>query len=289
VRLWIGAAAAAVFLAGCGTAVAAPVTGQLTRAVTSSAASASAASGPARAQALARHLIAEMAFPRGTRQASLRSIPAALRDPGPPGAHWAKAQRLLLAPVKPAAVWAVLMDHAPFGYGGTVGVGSSGPVGSVALLPAPEPGIAAAEAVVWMEPWKNGTTLIAAYAYATWLPVRTAAEHLSPGSLRAVTITADENIPRRSTTTRTYTSARIIERLAAYLNARQAAPPIAVPCPFPATSYQLKFIPRARRGPVVTVAPSCMTDSITVNGAAQPSLWDLHGGLVSIIRGLPGL
>jgi hypothetical protein len=287
VRSWIGAAAAAVFLAGCGTAVAAPAAGPA-RAVAAGPASAVAA-GPARAEALARHLVAEMHFPRGTKPAPLRSAPPGLISMQP-GSDWAGAERLLLAPVKPAAVWAALLPHPPFDSGGTMGVaGSSGPVGSDALLPAPEPGIAAAEANVWVEPWSRGTTLIAAYAYATWLPVRSAAEHLNPGSFRAVTISADTIVPQQHEITRTFTSATVIGRLAAFLNGRPAAPQLSVPCPFPATSYQLRFTAKAHRGPVVTVSPSCMTDLITVNGAAQPSVWDTGAGLVSIIRGLPGL
>lgn len=285
-RSWIGAAAAAIFLAGCGTAGASTAAGSAAQTVATT--RASAATGSSRAEALARHLAAEMTFPRGTKPAALRSVPPALRDSGPPGAGWARAERLLVAPARPAAVWAALLPHPPFDSDETMGTaGSAGPVGTSALLPAPEPGVDAAEVAVWMEPWSKGTTLIAAYAYAAWLPVRTAAEHLDPGRFRAVTITADVLFPKQHTTTRTFTSPAVIARLAAFLNARRAAPQLALPCPMPSTSYQVRFIPKGG-GPKVAVSPGCMTDQITVNGTPQPLVWDTRGGLVTLIRGLPG-
>jgi hypothetical protein len=276
-RSWRGVVAAAILLAGSGTA--------LTGGVASAASSPSPA---AKATALARQLVAEMRFPAGTKPATLDSIPSALRDPGPPGSHWAHAERLLVAPVKPAAVWAVLMAHKPFDEPGSMGeAGSNGPVSSSALLEAPESGIAAAEAAVTLEPWHNGTTLIAAYGFATWLPVRTAAEHLNPGSFRAVTVTASSILPRPGSQTRTFTSAADIERIAAFLNKLKAAPQLALPCPLPMTSYRATFAPKVKGGPTVTASSSgCLTDQITVNGKAQPLVWDTSGGLAALLGSL---
>lgn len=291
-RSWIGAVAAAALLVGCATAAPGPTAGP--GPATGSAAYATipatrtdAATGSSRAAAVARHLVAEMTFPPGTRPASLRSVPRALRDPGPPGPGWAHAQRLLLAPVKPAAVWAAVLPHAPFNEDATMGQAvSSGAVGSTTMQPAPEPGIAADGVAVWVEPWSHGTALIAAYAYAAWLPVRTPAEHLNPGRFRAVTISAEEFIPRPHETTRVFTSAAVITRLAAFLNGRRAAPQLAFSCPAPAVSYQLRFTGKQSGDPRVTVSLGCLTDQITVNGAAQPLLWDNQGGLARMIREL---
>ena len=273
-RSWLSVVLAAVLVAASVTAAAA--------------APASSPSPAAKAEALASRLVAEMRFPAGTRTAPLSRIPSALRDAGPPGGTpWAHDVRLLVAPVKPAAVWAALLPHKPFGSSGTMGVaGDNGPVGSSVIIPAPEPGVTAAEAAVWLEPWHNGTTLIAAYGYATWLPVRTAAEHLNPGSIRSVTVTASTVVPHQHTTTRTFTSAAVIGRLATFLNARTAAPQLALPCPFPATSYKAAFAPARRGGPVITVSPFCGTIQISVNGVAQPLLWDTSGGLESILGDL---
>jgi hypothetical protein len=277
-RSWLGVIVAAVLMAGGATAAAA-----------APASSASPAASPAaKAEALASRLVTEMTFPAGTKPAPLSSIPSALRNAGPPGGTaWAHYMRLLVAPVKPAAVWAVLLPHKPFDETGTLGiVGNNGPVGSSAIIRAPEPGVTAAEAAVTLEPWHNGTTLIAAYGYATWLPDRTSAEHLNPGSFRSVTVTASTVFPHQHTTTRTFTSAAVIGRLARFLNAQTAAPQLDLPCPFPATSYKATFSPARHGGPALTVTPFCGTIQVSVNGVAQPLLWDNSGGLESILGDL---
>jgi hypothetical protein len=228
-----------------------------------------------------------MTFPAGTRTSTLTSTPSALRDNGPAGSHWARAQRLLVAPVKPTAAWAVLLAHKPFGSGGSLGQdANNGAVGSDVLLAAPESGISAAMASVVMEPWHGGTTLIAVYGFATWLPVRTTAEHLNPGSFRSITISASTIAPTQHSATRTYTSAAIIARVTAFLNARPAAPELAIPCPLPATTYKATFASKVKGGRKVTVANSCLTDQITVNGAAQPLVWDEQGGLAALLSKL---
>jgi hypothetical protein len=269
-RLWLSIVMTAVLVSASGTAAAA-------------------STGPAssRAAAEASRLVAEMTFPAGTRSAPLRSIPSALRASDPfevPAAH---AERLLVAPVKPSAAWAVVLAHRPFSSGGSMGAEvNSEPTGSDALLAAPVPGVSGAMAAVWMEPWHDGTTLIAVYGYATWLPVRTAAEHLSPGSFRSITISTSTIVPRPGSTTRTFTSAADIARVAAFLNARPAAPEVAIPCPLPATGYQVRFTPKVKGGPAVTATGSCLTDQITVNGAAQPLVWDQQAGLATLLAGL---
>jgi len=243
-----------------------------------------AANGPAKAAALAGHLVAEMTFPAGTKSAPMKTIPSALRDNGPFGGHWARSERLLVAPVKPAAVWAVLLAHKPFDDAGSMGsAADNGPTGTSALLPAPEPGVSAAIADAWLEPWHDGSTLIAAYGFATWLPVRTAAEHLNPRSFREVTVTAKSILPRRPTVTRTFTSAAVISRITAFLDARPAAPELAIPCPLPVTSYQATFKGNAT---VTASAAGCLVDRVTVNGVSQPSLWDTSGGLAALLGDL---
>jgi hypothetical protein len=88
--------------------------------------------------------------------------------------------------------------------------------------------------------------------------------------------------------TRTFTSAAVIARLAAFLNGRPAAPRLALSCPAPLASYQVRFTANGNGGPAVAVSPGCMTDQITVNGAPQTLIWDTQGGLVTMIRGLLG-
>jgi hypothetical protein len=124
-----------------------------------------------------------------------------IRAPSDPG--WVRAERVLLAPVKPAAAWAVVLAHAPFN----------------------EPGAMGPDAV--------------------------------------------------------------IARLAAFLNARPAAPQVAVSCPALSASYQLRFTAK-KNNPVLTVSDGCLTDQITVNGVPQPLVWDNDGGLGKLIRSLLG-
>jgi hypothetical protein len=282
-RTWLGVGAAALVLAGCGSAAA----GSVSPAARSTAPPASARPDPSRAATLARHLVAEMTFPPGTRPSPSRSLPRAMRAIGPPsGQGWVRAERVLLAPVKPAAAWAVVLAHAPFNEPGAMGPAAvNGLVQSGTLLAAPEPGVAAAQVAVWAEPWSSGQTLIAAYAYATPRPVRTAAEHLDPSRLLTVTVTVTEYGPHVRTIKRTFISAAVIARLAAFLNARPAAPQVAVSCPAPSAVYELRFTAKANN-PVLTVSAGCLTDQIVVDGAQQPPVWDNDGGLGKLIRNL---
>ncbi len=50
----------------------------------------------------------------------------------------------------------------------------------------------------------------------------------------------------------------------------------------PGVSYSLRFTARDKHGPAVTVSALCGTVAITVNGKAQPLLWDTSGGLETI-------
>ena len=60
---------------------------------------------------------------------------------GPPsGQGWVRAERVLLAPVKPAAAWAVVLAHVPFNEPEAMGPAAvNGLAGSSTLLAAPEP------------------------------------------------------------------------------------------------------------------------------------------------------
>ena len=285
-RSWVAAVAAAVLLAGCGSALARPGSGPDHRA----------AGGPggsqAEAMALARHLLTqlELGLPPGARPAQVKSLPPLLRDRRAPGAGWVSAQRILLAPGKPRAAWETLLAHAPFNEPTRFG---AVPTSVGMLLPAPAPGVDAAELDVSMAPLSGTTTLVAAYVYAAWLPSRTAAEHLEPASFRAVTISADQLVPRPQQVTRTFTSAAVIARLAAFLNGRTPAPTaalIALKCLAPLASFTLRFTSTGRRASAVTVSTAdCMTNAVTVNGRQQPLLWDTRDGLASMARKLLGL
>ena len=282
-----GAAAAAVLLTGCGTAVAQSGTGHSgDRPRTAVVVNGS----RAEAQAYVRHLMAELGLPEGSVPAHVKSLPEIVRAQAPDVPGWAGASRILIVPGQPLTVLQRISAHAPFNEPVTY---SATPVLDVTIRQAPKPGIDAVILDLAVQAHSRTTTLVGAYAFAAWLPYRTAAEHLDPARFRAVTISADQLIPRPHQVTRTFTSAAVIARLAAFLNGRPPAPAAAlagVSCPAPLTSFTLRFTAAARQAPAVAVsAADCMVDAITVNGRQQPSLWDTAGGLESIARKFLGL
>ena len=160
---------------------------------------------------------------------------------------------------------------------------------SSTLLAAPEPGLDAAVLDLAVQAYSRTTTLVGAYAFASWLPYRTAAEHLNPALFSAVTIVKDQLLHGKQS--RTFISAAVISRFAAFLNGRSPAPLSAVggmSCPPPVVTYAVRFMPRDGDGPVVTTSAGCGTIAIGVNGEPQPSLWDTDGGLDAIASAVFG-
>lgn len=287
-RSWLAAVAvstaAAILLAGCASGPAGPEPGAGPRVVTSSWANGT----KAQAQALARHLLAELSFPPGTKPAHVRSLPSLLRDYQGPGAGWAGGQEILVAPGNPRSVLERLDAHAPFST--PTRYGPALPTWYGILLPAPEPGIDAAQVSVGITTYSGTTTLVTAHAYATWLPARTAAEHLEPFSFRAVTVGEDRLIPSSRQVTRTFTDPAVIVRLAAFVNGLPPAPALtARSCAAVISRYTLRFTARDTNGPAMVVSTvECGTDVITVNGKPQPGLWDTHARLAAMARELLG-
>jgi hypothetical protein len=286
-RSFLAGAAAAVLLTGCGTALAQSGTGHSggrprTAVVVNG--------SRAEAQAYVRHLMAELSLPEGSVPAHLTSLPQIVRARAPDAPGWAGASRILIVPGQPLAVLRRISAHAPFDE---PVIYSATPVLNSTMRPAPKPGIDAVILDLAVQAHSRTTTLVGAYAFAAWLPSRAAAEHLEPASFRAVTISADQLVPRPHQVTRTFTSAAVIARLAAFLNGRPPAPTAAlagVSCPAPLASITLRFAATGRQAPAVAVsAADCMVDAITVNGGLQPLLWDTAGGLESMARKLLGL
>jgi len=285
-RSWLAAVAvstaAAILMAGCASGPGGPGPGP--GIVTSSRVHGT----KAQAMALARHLLAELSFPPGTKPVHARSLPSLLRDYQGPGAGWAGGQEILVAPGNPRSVLERLDAHVPFStparYGPAV------PTWSGVLLPAPEPGIDAAQVSVGIAAYSGTTTLVIAHAYATWLPARTAAEHLDPFSFRAVTVGEDRLIPSSRQVTRTFTDPAVIVRLAAFVNGLPPAPALtARSCAAVLSRYTLRFTARDTNGPAMVVSTvECGTDVITVNGKPQPGLWDTHARLAAMARELLG-
>lgn len=272
-RTWAAAAATGAFalLAGCSSA-AAPATVAVS---SPHPATASVGGLRERAHALVWRLVNELSPPPGTRTVHLAKLPPPLNNPPPPlPAGWVRAQRTLEAPAQPGSAWAGLVARTPLSQIGPITPGSTG--GTV--LPAPEPGIDAAQFSVTLVQLSSKTILIVADADAAWLPARTPAEHLDPGAFRSVTISAQRWAQTR-VVTRTLTARAGIGTLTAIINSGTPAPTSVVAglsCAAVDTVYILRFTPRAAGGPsaVVTLGACPHAYGITVNGKQQPSLWD---------------
>jgi hypothetical protein len=255
-RSFLAGAAAAVLLTGCGTTLAQPGTGHSggrprTVAVVNG--------SRAKAQAYVRHLMAELSLPEGSVPAHATSLPQIVRAQAPGAPGWAGASRILIVPGHPLAVLQRISAHAPFNE---PVIYSATPVLNSTMRQAPKPGIDALILDLAVQAHSRTTTLVGAYAFAAWLPSRTAAEHLDPASFRAVTISADQLIPRPHQVTRTFTWAAVIARLAAFLNGRPPAPAAAlagVSCPAPLASITLRFTATGRQASAVAVSTAdCM-------------------------------
>ena len=135
----------------------------------------------------------------------------------------------------------------------------------------------------------HGTTLARADAEVVWYPPRTAAEYLRPAAIRSARVTADLASPRPRHVARMIRSRRAIARLAALLNGMRAADKGSMSCPSFDRSYHVIFTSRVGRPRVAVEPTGCATDSVSVNGNAQPPLWDPAGRLIHVLNKLLGL
>jgi hypothetical protein len=125
----------------------------------------------------------------------------------------------------------------------------------------------------------GGGSLVRADATATWYPARSAGEHIDPARYHSAVVSITMLNPRRHTVTGTFTSSRVITRLAGLANSLHVAPDLAwASCPAIMASYRITFVPASSAAPRVVVTPSgCRTVGVTVAGAAQPPLWNDTG------------
>jgi hypothetical protein len=283
-------ATAAMFLAGCGTRAAdTPARGGTTPAAARTrpgSGSDPAAGSRAGAQALASRLLSRLVLPPRARPMRMRVLPALLRHPqiGYVGTDTADIHRLFLLRQPMAAVQAFLVGHLPagmrrFGSSELAGSGDTS-MESVSFEPRSLPaGILSAELATVVVPAPGGGSLVRADAAATWYPARSAGEHIDPARYHAAVVSITMLNPRRHTVAGTFTSSRVITRLAGLANRLHAAPDEAwTSCPAIMASYRITFVPASGRAPRVLLTPSrCLTVGVTVGGAAQPMLWDGTG------------
>jgi hypothetical protein len=277
---------AIVLVAGCGARIAnLPARGGPTPAAAPSTrpgtGAGPAAGSRAGAQALATWLLSRLVLPPGARPVRLQALPSLLRHPpiGYGELNTAYVHRVFLLRQPMTAVQAFLKGHLPAGMR-SLGSGQlthSGGIGmeSVSFNPRSLPaGIHSAELNTEVVPAAGGGSLMRADAAATWYPVRSAAEHIDLKGYRAAVVSITMFNPRRHTVTGTFTSGRVIARLAGLTDGLHAAPDVPMGCPALLASYRIEFVPGSGRAPHVVVIPSgCPTVGVTVAGAAQPELW----------------
>jgi hypothetical protein len=227
--------------------------------------------------ALARRLVAEVVMPAGTRVAHPAQVPQPLASKFAPGQTSAVAGTMYLAPQRMDTVDAFMRAHAPAGMH-SWGTGRlSGPDGVEAedvdwAASSPPAGIYSAYVDIAIGPQSGGTALIGVYAQVTWIPGRSAAEHIDPGRYQHVVIKAAGSGQGAHGVTRTFGTA-VVARLAGYLNGLQAIPDLVRFCPPIEVTYRLTFTGPAVPDVVVS-ANGCLGDGITVGGKAQPALDD---------------
>ena len=275
-------------LAGCGTGAARP-TAQTTRTALATRAP---AGSRAAALTLARQLLSRLVVPAGSQPVQPSPVPppvsvSSAEDSSP---YTVDLHRFVLVREPAATVHSFLLGHVPAGmdwYGSGLAPGTTNTVTVLWVAYRPrsaESGLTDAQLGTAALPSASGNTLIRADASVSWFPPRSAAEQLSAARFRSVTVTATEVIPQPRTVTRTFTSAAVIGRLVALADSLPATPDpdvAAMKCLDPPIFYRLEFTP----GVVVSPGGCGDSDAITVDGKAQPRLWD-QGVLVAAVRQL---
>jgi hypothetical protein len=245
---------------------------------------------PTGAEAEARHLLAELVLPGGTRSLPERPVPAAVSQPGQNLGTGLDLYRVFRLPMPMDAGQQFVRAHLPAeltssgtGWGSDGGAPAYDVLAAEVAPRAVPPGIYAAQLVYTIAPDAGGGSLLRADAQVIIFPARSAAEYLDPAGIRSVTVSTTGPDP----VSRTITSRPEIARLARLVDGEHAFPlGLVYPCPAElGPGYQLAFTPASARRPTVVVDPgNCMGDGVVAGGVRQPGLVD--AGLFSITERL---
>jgi hypothetical protein len=293
------AALLVVIAAGCGTArsgEAVPLKGHLAN-VTESIRGSGAERGEA--LAYARRLLGELRLPPSTRPMARPGRNVGLLKPMLPvqldDVVDIQVQYRTGAPM--SSVRQFLARHVPAGMrpgdAGQAGHFNRALAEYVSYLPTTLPhGLSGAVVATAVTPAGHGRSILRAVAQVTWYPQRTAAEYIHAAGYRSVSVTVPPGShgPAQMVT-RTFTSPRVLAKLAALINSLPAQAPVDMTCPaLSVQRYSIIFVPRAGRWPRIHVWPTgCFTDAIWAGGRAQPTLDELHGAVIATMRKLLGL
>jgi hypothetical protein len=311
-------AATARTVAGCGTRQ--PTSGRHT--VTT----AQRTGARAEAEAYARRALHELRLPAGARRTGVSALPSPMRHSSLPGVSRGSVDEYAVykigSPV--TAVNRFLARHVPAGWR----VGTTGRF----AMPSVSTGYGRDDYPAKLPPWayqitlaiqvvpaRSGGSLVRVEAKVVWYPPRSTAEHIDPARYRAVTVmvpaariatpgrtaagSSTPGQPQRGVPggrapgltkriARTFTSARIVARLAGLVNGLRAMPDIAIFCPAMLVDRysRLIFLPRtAAAARVVITMPGCIGMNVTVGGHMEPALDPGDGSLLAVMNRLLGV
>jgi hypothetical protein len=245
------------------------------------------------AAAYARHLLARLRLPGGSRRMHWKhvaglspSLALILTDVVDPRA-------LYHVPLPMTELGRYLQAHAPAG----MTVSSSGwfsdrgkiRVRTVTFSPRRLPaGIYSAMLVTTFKPARSGAALLRADAQVAWFPSRGGAVRIRAADYASVTITRSRQ-DGRDKHSRTVSGARQVRRLVAVYNRLHGAPDAVTSCPEDGPStieYRLAFHP-ARTAPKVVLAPTnCLTVGVTIGGHPEPDLYPAGAVIAAARRAL---
>jgi hypothetical protein len=251
------------------------------RAAARVAASTAAADSRHGSTAYARHLIARLRLPAGSRRmhgkqiADLSpSLAAILTDV-------VDKRALFHVPERMTALSTYLQAHAPAAmtvtssgsYSGRNGVIAETVTFSPRHLPA---GIFSALLVTTFKPTGHGASVLRADAQVAWFPPRGGAVRIRASDYRAVVVTRSR-ANGHDRHTKVVTAPREVARLAAMYNRLHGAPDVVTTCPElgPSTIiYLLSFRPAQAGTAAVVLSPTnCQDVGVTIGGKPEPGLY----------------
>jgi hypothetical protein len=232
------------------------------------------------AKAYARHLLARLRLPAGSRRLHWKhvaglspSLAAILTDV-------VDLRALDRVPEPMTALGRYLRAHAPAGMTvsswGLFGDRGKITARTVTFSPRHVPaGIYSAMLVTTFKPAKGGASLLRADAQVAWFPPRGGAVRIRATDYKSVTVTRFRGVGREERS-RTISAARQVRKLVAMYNRLHGAPDVLTGCPEDSpstTEYRLTFHP-ARTAPAVVLSPTnCLSVGVTIGGRSEPDLY----------------
>ncbi|HUA42795.1 MAG TPA: hypothetical protein VMA32_14570 [Streptosporangiaceae bacterium] len=263
--------------AAAGPALAGTLAGRVSAPRTPAAIAADSRSG---ATAYARHLLARLRLPGGSRRMHWKHV-----------ADLSPSLALILTDVvDPRALYHVpepmtelgkyLQAHAPGGMtvSSTGWFSNRGKIRARTVTFSPRrlpAGIYSAMLVTTFKPTRNGAALLRADAQVAWFPSRGGAVRLRAADYASVTITRSRQ-DGRDKRSRTVSGARQVRKLVALYNRLHGAPDAVTTCPEDGPStieYRLAFHPARTAQKVVLAPTNCLTVGVTIGSHPEPDLY----------------